>query len=82
MTFVVSHTTLQYIISVGVIAQQLGNLATQIDESLANLKIVLRIVVRTDGVTRHVHLLSQFPLGRIRHEGRIRRHIQCESPTL
>ena len=76
------HTTLQYVVRISLVTQQLGNLTTQIDESLADVEVVFAVVVRTLGITRHIHLLTQFALGRIRHERRVGGHVEGEHPAL
>ena len=76
------HTTLQHVVCISLVTQQLGYLTTQIDESLADVEVVLAVVVRTLGITCHIHLLTQFALGRIRHERRVGGHVEGEHPAL
>ena len=64
------HAALQHIVGIGLVAQQLGNFATQIDETLAYLKVIFAILVCTEGIACHVELLPQLALGRVGHEGR------------
>ena len=50
---------LEYIVSVGFKSQKLGELTSQIDESLADVKVVSIVIVYTLGVACHVHLFAQ-----------------------
>ena len=78
-----SHAAFQHVVGISFITQQLGYLATQINQPLANLDVVLRVVVCADGVACHIQLLAQLPLCRVSHEGRERGIVQCERhPTV
>ena len=76
------HATLQYIVCIGLISQQLGNLATQVDESLTYLEVVLAIIVCTLGITSHIHLFTKLTLCRVGHKGRVAGHVEGEYPSL
>ena len=76
------HAVLQHVVGVGLAAQQLGRLAAQVNKSLADIEVVLRVVVNTHRVARHVHLLAQLTLCRVCHERRVRGHVECKHPAL
>ena len=50
------HTMFQDIVGIRFVAEELGQFATHIDQSLADSQIVLRIVVNTLCVLGHIHL--------------------------
>ena len=76
------HTMTEYVIGIGFEAQKLCQLSAQVDQSLTDLQVVLLIVVGTDGISRHVHLLAEFALGRVGHERRVAREVEGEDPSL
>ena len=82
ITCIRSHTTLQHVVGISLVSQQLCYLAAQVNQSFANRQVVFLVVVRTHGVARHVELFSQLPLRGIGHEGRVGGHIQGEHPSL
>ena len=82
MTHVTSHPVLQYIVGIGLVAQQLSHLTAQIYEPLADIEIILRIVVDTLRVLGHIHLPTKLPLSAIGHKGRIAGKVECEHPTV
>ena len=63
------HATLQHVVGIGLVSQQLGYLAAQVDEPLADVQVVLAVIVGTDGIACHIHLAAQLPLGGVGHEG-------------
>ena len=76
------HTVFQHIVGIGLEAQQLGNLPTQVDETLTDLEVVLRIVMDSLRVVRHIHLTAQLTLGAIGHKRRVRGGVEGEHPTI
>ena len=76
------HATLQYVVGIGLITQQLGDFATQVDETLANGEVVLAIVMGTHGVACHIHLLAQIPLCGVRHKRQVGRRVEGKEPAL
>ena len=62
--------------------QQLSQFATQVDESLTYLEIILGIIVDTLRILSHIQLAAQFALGAVGHKGRIRGEVECKYPPL
>ena len=79
---ITSHTMLQYIVSIRLMPQQLCQLPPEIDESFADFDIILRIIMRTLRILRHVQLLPKFTIGGISHKRRITGEIECKDPAL
>ena len=79
---VLRHATAQHIVGIGLVAQQLCYLATEVDEAPADLEVVVLVVVDALGVVGHVHLAAQLTLGAVGHEGRIAGCIEGEHPSL
>ena len=75
------HTVLQHIVCIGLEAQQLGNLTTQVDDALTYLEIIAIVVVNALSILGHIHLLAQLALGAVGHERRIRWEVESEHPT-
>ena len=71
----------EHVVGIGLEAQQLSQFTAQIHQLLADFQVVLLVVVDADGVACHVHLLAQFALGRVGHEWRIARIVECENPA-
>ena len=65
---VTCHTMLKHIVCVSLMPQQLCQFTTQVDKTFAYLKVILRIIVDTLRILRHIHLLTQLSLGRIGHK--------------
>ena len=76
------HTMTEYVIGIGLEAQKLCQLSAQVDQSLTDFQVVLLVVVDADGISRHVHLLAEFALGRVGHERRVAREVEGEDPSL
>ena len=57
------HAVFQHIVGIRVVTQELGYLAAQVDEALADGQVVLVILVRAHRVAGHVHLAAQVSLG-------------------
>ena len=76
------HAVLQHVVGVVLVAHQLGYLAAHVNEPLANIEVVLRIVVNAHRVARHIHLAAQGALTRVSHERRVRRHVERKHPAL
>ena len=72
---------LQHIVGIGLEAQQLCYLTTEIDQTLADLEVVLRIVMDALGILRHIELTAEFALRAIGHERRIRGEVEGEDPA-
>ena len=70
-----------HIIGKGVVAKQLSQFATKIDEPLADVEVVLAIVVDANGILGHIHLLTQLAAGGIGHERRKGRMVESEHPA-
>ena len=68
---IAGHTVLHHVVGVGLMAQELCQFATQIDQALADLKVVLRILVDTLRILGHIHLLTQVATGAVGHKGGI-----------
>ena len=68
---VASHTVLHHVVSVGLMAQELCQFTTQIDQALADLEVVLRIVVDALRILGHIHLLAQVATRAVSHKGRV-----------
>ena len=75
------HAVLEHVVGIGVEAQQLCQLASQVDESLAYLEVVGIVVVYALGIAGHVHLLAELALCRVSHEGREDREVEGEDPS-
>ena len=72
---------LEHVVGIGVEAQQLCQLASQVDESLAYLEVVGIVVVYALGIASHIHLLAELALCRVSHEGREDRKVEGEDPS-
>ena len=75
------HAMYHHVIGKRLIAKELCQLATQIDEPLTNLEVVLAVVMNTLRVLRHIHLLTKLAAGGISHERRHRRMVESEHPA-
>ena len=75
------HAVAEHVVGVGLEAQELSQFTAQIHQLLAYFQVVLLVVVGADCVTGHVHLFAQFALGRVGHEWRIARIVECENPA-
>ena len=78
---ITSHTMLQHIIGITLMAEKLSQFATHIDEPLTDLKVVLGIVVDTLGILGHIHLPAQLATGAVGHERRVGREVEREDPA-
>ena len=58
-TCISGHAMLQHIVGISLVTKQLGNLTTQIDNTFADVEIVLRVLMRANGVASHVELLAE-----------------------
>ena len=72
----------EHVVGICLIAKQLGNLTTEVDQALADIEVVFAIVVNALGIVGHIHLATQFTLGAIGHERRIAGTVEREHPTL
>ena len=81
MAHITCHAALQHIVGIGFMTQQLGHLTTEVDQPLADLEIVLRIVMDALRVLRHIELTAQLTLGAIGHEGRVAGEIKRKDPS-
>ena len=77
---ILRHAAAQHIVGIGLVAEQLCNLAAQVDQALANLNIVVLVVVDALRVVGHIHLAAQFALRAVGHKGRIAGSIEGENP--
>ena len=68
---IAGHTVLHHVVGIGLMAQELCQFATQIDEPLTDLQVVLRIVVDALRILGHIHLPAQVATGAVGHEGRV-----------
>ena len=81
-THIARHAVFQHIVGVGLVTQQLGQFTADVDQALADLKVVLRIIVDAHGVLGQVHLPAQLTTGTVSHEGGIRGEVEGEHPTV
>ena len=75
------HAMNEHIVGKSFVAQKLGYLSAQIDESLAYFEVVLTVVVSSLGVACHIQLLAQFALGAVGHERREAGIVESEKPS-
>ena len=73
---------LEHVVGIGSVAQQLGNLAAQVDEPLAYFEVVFRVVVDAHLVLGHIHLPAQLTLGAVGHERTVAGLVEGEHPSL
>ena len=76
------HAAFQHVVGIRLVPKKLGYLAAQVDEPFAYFEVVLAVVVGTHRVAGHVHLLPQFPLCGVGHEGRVAGIVECEEPAV
>ena len=76
------HAMFQHVVGIGLVTQQLCQFATEVDQALTNVEVVLAIIVDTLRVLGHIHLTAQVALRGIGHEGRVRGEVEGEHPTL
>ena len=74
------HPATEHIVGVGLEAQQLCQFTTQVDQSFADFEVILRIVMNTLRILRHIHLATEFALCRVSHERRIAGEVECKHP--
>ena len=72
---------MEHVVCISLISKQLRDITPQVDEPLANLKVVLVVVVNALGVASHIYLLTQFALGAIGDKRGVARIVKCENPT-
>ena len=65
------HAVFQHIVGIGIMPQELGQFTTQVNDPLAYLKVVLRIIMDTLGILGHVQLATKLALGAVGHEGQV-----------
>ncbi len=68
---IAGHTVLHHVVGIGLMAQKLCQFATQIDQALTDLEVVLRIFMDALRILSHIHLLTQVATGAVGHKGGI-----------
>ena len=48
----------EHIIGISVVAQELSKLSSKVHQTLANLQVVIVVLVRAFGVSRHIQLFA------------------------
>ena len=79
---IAGHTVFQHIVGIGLVPQQLSQLTADVDQALADLKVVLRIVMDALRVLGHVHLPAQLATRAIGHEGGERGEVERKHPAV
>ena len=74
------HPLLKRIIRICLIAEDIGNLDTEVDDLLYNLRIVI-LTSRCSGVVCHPDLLAQLPVGAVFEERAVARIVKSERPA-
>ena len=82
ITHIACHAMLQHIVGIGLMSKKLSQFAAQVYKPFTNLDIILRIVVDTLRILRHIHLTTEFTLGAVCHKRRIRGKVEREYPAI
>ena len=75
------HAVFHHIVGKGVVAQELCLLTPVVDESAADVAVVVLVAMGAERVAGHIQLSSQLAVVGVRHKRRVAGIVECEQPA-
>ena len=75
------HAIFHHVVSVGLVAQELGQFAPQVDQPLADVEVAL-LALGAERAVGHEDLLAKVAAVGVHHEGTVARGVEGDDPAL